>query len=156
MIAIRPVGPRDIEALAPLWDALNRDGRAADPRFQVKSDARAWFGWYAKSLWSTRDPFPGAFIALDGDKAVGFVAGTLAHPNPVLEPAASVVITDMYVAPEARRQGLGRRLVDAFIEAAMLAGYRGVEVGTLIKDTRAVAFWSAMGFDAMRVTLVRP
>lgn len=156
MIELRPATLQDLGALVVLWEALNRDGQAADPRYQPKQDARAAFGWYAKSIWTARDPFPGAFVAVDGEALVGFVAGTLVHPNPVLDPIASVVITDMYVAPEVRRTGIGRRLVEAFIDAAAKAGHPGVEVGTLVKDTRAVGFWRAMGFDDMRVTLVRP
>ena len=137
-----------------MWDALQDDGTASDPRYATAPGGRAAMKARWADLWVCRDPFPGCFVADDG-ALCGYVSGTLIPEHPILVATATVRIDNAYVAPRARRQGLGRRLVEAFIGAANRAGFRGVDVGTLVRDERAVAFWRGLGFDPMRITLTR-
>lgn len=153
-MVIRAAERRDVDGILELWEALQADGNAADPRYATAPGGRAAMKEAWADLWVCRDPFPGCFVADDG-AFCGFVSGTLIRQNPIVSPAATVRIDNAYVAPRVRRQGVGRRLVDAFVGATEAAGFHGVDVGTLIKDERAVAFWKGLGFDPMRITLVR-
>ena len=55
-------------------------------------------------------------------------------------------IRAFFVAPEAARQGVGRRLFDACISAAAEAGFESVE---LMSTLPGVPFYAALGCDAV-------
>ena len=61
----------------------------------------------------------------------------------------------LYVSETHRGRGLGRALVERFQQAATEAGYATLVMGTLVRDTRAVAFWQALGFEPWKVTMRR-
>jgi len=55
------------------------------------------------------------------------------------------------VAPELRRQGIGRKLYEAFIEAARAHGRSVVRLITAPINTGSIAFHEALGFELERV-----
>ncbi len=153
---VRPAERRDVDGIFAMWEALQSQGTASDPRYATATGARTtWLKAGFAEDCLRKVPFPGCLVADDG-ALCGFVTGTLTGPTYVLAPVAGARIDSLYVAPRVRRQGVGRRLVETFIAVAERAGVDGVDVGTLIKDERAVAFWKGLGFDPMRITLVRP
>ncbi|MCA9572657.1 MAG: GNAT family N-acetyltransferase [Myxococcales bacterium] len=86
------------------------------------------------------------------------VAFLSAHPRvalPVVDLPPSARIGDLYVADTHRRRGIGRALVEELVRVARHAGHPRVEVGTLVADARAVAFWRSVGFAEWQVTLAR-
>ncbi len=156
MIQVRPARSADLDGLVSLWQALADRGSEADPRWRVHDDAAAAMRAYFKTHWFGRFlPFPAGFVAADGDALVGFVAGTPSVPPAVIDQPPTARIGDLFVLPSHRRQGLARRLVEAFCSAATAGGYPHIEVGTLTHDARAVAFWRAMGFGDWMVLLRR-
>lgn len=52
----------------------------------------------------------------------------------------------LYVRPAYRKSGLGKRLVDAVIDAAQRAGYRELRLDTLASMTSAQALYGRLGF----------
>jgi ribosomal protein S18 acetylase RimI-like enzyme len=52
----------------------------------------------------------------------------------------------LYVRPAYRKFGLGKRLVDAVIDAARGAGYRELRLDTLASMTSAQALYRRLGF----------
>ena len=57
-----------------------------------------------------------------------------------------LLIEELYVIPELRRQGTGRALMEATLELARERGADGVEVVTGEDDTGARALYEAFGF----------
>jgi ribosomal protein S18 acetylase RimI-like enzyme len=57
------------------------------------------------------------------------------------------LLEDLYVAPEARRGGLGRALVAETIERARARGCGRIELDTAERNTAARALYESMGFD---------
>ena len=55
-------------------------------------------------------------------------------------------IKRMYVVPEARRQGLGRRLLEALEDAARELGYRAVRLDTGARQPHAQAMYERAGY----------
>lgn len=55
-------------------------------------------------------------------------------------------LNDMCVAPEARRSGAGRKLVEALKAWMKGRGTDRVYVSVFTKNSRALAFYKAMGF----------
>jgi ribosomal protein S18 acetylase RimI-like enzyme len=161
-VIVRPATKRDLDAVLDLWVALQVNGQAADPRYAPTKDARRIFkGWVEEQLL-VHEPFVRLWVAElpvaagvpPANRVVGMLGGLPMQVVPVLEQGRVARIGEIWVEPEHRRSGVGRKLVEAWCEGARSAGYSWLEVGTLVKDERAVAFWRAMGFDDMRVTLV--
>jgi ribosomal protein S18 acetylase RimI-like enzyme len=69
--------------------------------------------------------------------------GTAARPS---LPTAAAVLRHVAVVPDGRRGGVGRRLVDAFLEDAGRRGAGRARLTTLRDDAGAEQFWRALGW----------
>lgn len=85
-------------------------------------------------------PFGGLWIAVDHGQAVGCVA---------LRPLDQGVceIKRLYLRPEARGTGVGRRLVEIVLVHAAAQGHRRVCLDTLPSMTGAIALYRSLGFE---------
>lgn len=153
MIAPRPVTRADLGEAVRLLGALNARGERLEPRYRLRVDAPerlrelmrdAWFGTFL--------PFPTCWVVGD-EPLIGLISGTIMQDHPVLDRPHTVRIDNLFVVPEHRGQGHGRRLVEAFCRAAHRSGTPRIDVGTLSADAGALSFWRAIGFADLRVTL---
>jgi ribosomal protein S18 acetylase RimI-like enzyme len=117
------------------------------------SDTAAFEHWAARAWWpGTRARYP-----LDA-QAPGSADARLAAmaAAPVTSPRA---LTDRYPAhlhvdllPHVQGQGLGRRLLQAFLSSAHAAGASGVHLGVSTSNTRAIGFYGRLGFHLVERT----
>jgi ribosomal protein S18 acetylase RimI-like enzyme len=109
-----------------------------DPRFPNDLASKIKYEWgKALALGERGDR---CMVARQGKQVRGF----LGVVSPDSSPRISIVDL-IAVDPEVRSQGVGRLLVNALLRDAVSGGYR-VQVGTQAANTRAVAFYEALGF----------
>jgi len=83
-------------------------------------------------------------VLLAGDPPEGFA---LFRIRPSLwAKAGDAYLEELYVVPKRRRQGIGRALLEASIEAARKAGANHFELTTGETDTEARALYESRGF----------
>ena len=87
---------------------------------------------------------PGSFyhVAAHGDRLLG---GAGIFPSAGL-PADTCELVKMYLVPEARSIGLGRRMIADGLERARALGYRHVYIETMPELSRAVEVYRRFGF----------
>ncbi len=88
-----------------------------------------WRAWLSDRAW---------FAGFDGDAAVALVCGWPAQPEWLL--------FSMWVAPEARGNGLAARLVNEVRAAAVFAGARSVALHVFEDNGRARRIYERLGF----------
>ena len=62
----------------------------------------------------------------------------------------------LYVVPEGRGSGLGRKLVDAVVKEAERIGYREMRLDTLPSMTGAIALYRKLGFEPIEPYYATP
>jgi RimJ/RimL family protein N-acetyltransferase len=141
-IRIRPADPADAEQLARLADAVS-----AAPEGWLISVAGEWRSAgderrYLKAL--RRYPHAAVFVAEQED---GHLVGRLSvgrDPHPA---SAHVADVGLMVAIEARRQGVGRALLEAAVDWARGAGVRKLELHVFPWNEAAIALYESFGFE---------
>ena len=154
--SIRPACKSDLDAILKLWSSLTDEGHAADSRYRmtdgVLDDLRHHIAndWFRPVL-----PFPYVWVAETSSEIVGFLTGEVKRPHPLLVTEPTARVNDLFVAPKARRRGLGKILVHSFFQQASDAGFTRHSVHTLAQDARAVSFWRSLGFTELFTELTR-
>jgi GNAT superfamily N-acetyltransferase len=149
---VRRATKRDAAQVAPLWRALLDEQAAADARLAVADDALdRWHNDFP--LWLD-DGTRLVLVATDADAAgeedaagdapvVGFAMAHRTAPAPIYAPASEVFLDELYVAPDARRRGLGTQLVAAVRAWADDLAADRLRLRVLTANAAGQAFWEA-------------
>lgn len=102
---------------------------------------------WRRSIEKTLGKLAAVFVALEDGKAVGFVHGVLRVGPSYLGGHRLGVVTHIYIEPEARAQGVSKRLVSRleawFQEKEVFAS----ELHAIWANEDAVDFWEYMGYE---------
>ncbi len=143
---IRSAATDDFEAVARLYAQLNPDDPpVAGPAFiEVFEEILA------------RDGFDLLLLELDGEVLGSTYLNLI--PNLSRGGRTYAVIENVVIAEHRRREGLGRRLMDATLERAWAAGCYKAMLQTGSRNPNTHAFYRACGFsdDAKTAYLARP
>jgi len=137
-LTVRRILPEDADILRDLRLAAlsdEPDAFGSDYEFEM---AFADEVWRSRALDSSAGDRAATFIARDGDAPVGLVTGL--RTNDVVD------LVSMWTGRAFRRQGLGRRLVDAVVEWAASVGARRVELWVMSGNDAAQRLYEATGF----------
>src|SRR6266511_170777 len=130
-IVVRTVGQRDLRALACLWRSMRlEEAGSRDP--ETGADLSPF---YALADRRSREPATILLIAYRGEGAVGFYCGRVQG-----RVGRGV---DLYVRAEARRRGVGRRLVEVALAEYRARGADHI-VGALRGDEGSHGFWASV------------
>ena len=142
-ITIRRGKSRDMAFVTELWRKLAGEMSGLDERVAVRADAEIlWAKWAGARL---RDEYSCVLVVEVGGEVVGYLLGHIDEAQPIYERRRHALISDLYVAPEHRRKGIGTKLVE---EA--FAFFRGkeidhVRVNVLKANAPGRAFWAKHG-----------
>lgn len=92
------------------------------------------------------DDHQAAYIAFDGDRAIGFVELSLRNFVDGCLTSPVGYIEGLYVEREARGRGAGRGLVERGLEWCRRRGCTEFATDSLLEDTDAQSFHKRMGF----------
>jgi L-amino acid N-acyltransferase YncA len=98
--------------------------------------------------WNEGHRPDGRFVAVDGDRVLGWVALSPFSGRHVYR---GVAWLSVYVAPDAQGRGIGRTLVDAAVEAADEAGIWTLMLGILPENGASLALHRRVGFRRIGV-----
>jgi phosphinothricin acetyltransferase len=102
-----------------------------------ETEVPAWSAFTAARLPEHR------FVALDGDRVLGWVACSAVSSRPVY---AGVVEDSVYVRGDARGRGVGRELLRTVIASTEAAGVWTIKAGLFPENTPSMALHVSCGF----------
>lgn len=137
---------RSVRADEPGWDAQVQLFAAYRVHYGQVHQPRECERWLREQLDAGRFHCYLARNASDA-RAVGMA-------NVVVSPASIALslywqLRDLYVAPDHRRGGVGRALVDAVVADARAAGAARVSLQTELGNDRAVSLYRSAGFEVV-------
>lgn len=146
--ALIPARTGDLAAIAPLMAIFNHEeGIAWRPEAMLPALERL-----------LRDPSLGVVLlarAGHGGALRGYAIATFGYDVEFAGPDAFV--TELFVAPEARRTGLGRRLLEGMLAALAERGVRAAHLVVRPENTPARGLYDELGFrEIPRLLMTRP
>lgn len=141
---LRRAGTRDVECVARLWIALTEHHARSDPYYALLPGAVPEIERLL--LASLRDADTAVWLAEEDGTAVGLCSVRIDVAPPIHEEVERAEVTDLWVAPESRRQGLGRELVETALAWAREREVERVEIRVATGNSEGQAFWRALGF----------
>jgi GNAT superfamily N-acetyltransferase len=133
-IRIRSMTAADAPAVARLASAMAHSLADPDPKLDPRQLVANGF---------TDDPWFEALVAEHDGAVIGFVMACRRYEAHMAR--RSLWIADLYVADEARRLGAGRALMDAIAMRAAQLGCERLAWDLWTKNTKARAFYEALG-----------
>jgi GNAT superfamily N-acetyltransferase len=141
MITLRPATTNDLPTLVAMRNDLNALERAGCPHAAIQPLTLEEFA----AVWGPTLGSPThcwRVVEADG-RPIGFGMIYLLFPQ---TRAPGAFLQWAYLAPEFRRQGTGRLLLDHLLEWARSQGARRVELQYIDGNQIAEQFWTRMGF----------
>ena len=140
---IRRVRSDEALALKAVRLAALRDSPFAFGSSHASESERPDDEWAARAAAGAQGVDRVTFLALLNDQAVGLVGGFRPDAGGVV-----VELVSMWTAPEARRTGVARALVEAVLDWARSVSAASVDLWVTRGNAPAERFYDAMGFRA--------
>lgn len=150
MITVVEAEPSQIDALIELEAALfvedaGRHDPYSDPSWPHR-EGREDF----EDLIASPDGI--LLAACRGSDVVGLLAGYATKSSPTRQPVEYAVLRTMYVAEDARRQGVAAMLTERFLDWARVRGCAEAHVDHYAANTAAGALYERCGFEERSVS----
>lgn len=149
---VAPATVDDVDDVTDLWVALAEDQRSHGSTLLAESNRAAVREWVARSVVTGE-----LLVARDGDSGgdpIGFVGFSLDREGYERDRVRGTV-SNLFVVPERRGEGVGADLLDAAERALAAEGAETVALEALADNDRARAFYATHGYDVHRVELTK-
>ena len=147
-IVLRRAELRDLGDILLLWEEMMRFHAALDPRLEVGSEGASYMRQVFREWLGSEDCR--VLVAEAEGQIVGYIVGRVADNPPVFRLRTYGHISDICVAPQWRRQGVGRHLYQALQEWFKEQALSVVQLNVAHYNSTSLAFWRAMGFEDYR------
>jgi len=143
-VTVRPVSRQDTDALLELWKDFMKDPSSLDrPIPTHEENAKRWREFIDKLI----DEDPRQIQVAEQD---GILVGYLVCQRTVTTPLDIgykwSYISDIYVKPTHRRQGIGRRLLRTALEYLKSVGRESIRLSVWYRNERAIKLYKELGF----------
>lgn len=163
-IEIRAARPGDALGLADAWGAFGRDYAALDPGQFVVPDAEGLASWFEARLGRELGDDATWLVAERDDRVIGFVQAQIWRPaedadrqlmREMTEPILK--IDSLMVLEEARRSGLGERLMRTVERWGQERGATRAVVIASVASAPAIAFYEErMEYERRTIRFSKP
>lgn len=142
MAAYRGARIQDLDSLTPLVEAYARE-RAT----YLNQKLRDNFMEHARNSLTQVLEHPAAFVCVaeEDGAAVGYAAGLIQEPPPLFADEPFVFISDLYVQPAARGQGIGTALVERVRGWGLMRGMARCSMVVPLENPAAVKIAGKVG-----------
>lgn len=153
-IEYRQGKPSDLKALLPLVEAFAREQQA---QIQVNVLTENFLE-YARSGTAQALDHPAACVMVaeetggEGPRVVGYAVGMAQEPPAVFEPEMFTFVSDLFVLPELRRQGIGTALLERVRGWGWVKGIYRLSVA-LNTGSPAQGIYERLGFKPIQTML---
>jgi ribosomal protein S18 acetylase RimI-like enzyme len=153
-LVIRRAEQRDLAQVAPLAGELVRMHHETDPaRFLMIERVEEGYAWWLGREIARAEAV--VLVAARGAAIVGYAYGALEGRDFNLLLDAHGAVHDIFVAAEARRHGVGRRLVEALVSALEALGAPRIVLSTMVGNAAAQRVFRACGFRPTMMEMTR-
>ena len=144
MIQITQLRKEHLPGLIQVWKEFMDFHAAIHPHFRRGKMGHVAFRKHLLDIMNT----PGAtiFVALDGKRVVGYTLLEVRQPPPVYNLPISGILSDMAVASEYRRRGIGEKMLAKALEWFRSKGVHWVELSVVTDNIIGNSFWNKQGF----------
>ncbi len=150
---VRRASRRDRDRLVELWLGLQAHHAPLDSHYRVEPGSEAEWRRLVEGLLRRSDA--AVFVWEQEGELLGFCTAQVETAPPVLVERSRAEITDLMVEPRARRQGIGRALVEASARWIRKRGVDRTTVRVAAHNLEAQAFWRDLGFSDFMDVLQR-
>jgi ribosomal protein S18 acetylase RimI-like enzyme len=142
-VTIRRATKKDRDVVRELWEEF--EAELGGPAYLQETWDEAWTD-LSQTIASGL-----ALLAEEDGQPIGFLFCILGDRG-----RKTAHVTDLYVRPQARNQGLGRALLTEVLEPAREAGLDHVSLEVLLRNGQARRLYERLGFAAVDVFMVAP
>ncbi|TPL77695.1 GNAT family N-acetyltransferase [Mesorhizobium sp. B2-3-15] len=138
-IAIRPTTPADLDAITEIYADAVANGTAS---YELEPPSRTEMGTRFAALAAGGFPY---LVAEKAGAVLGYAYAGAFRPRPAYR---FIVEDSVYVAPDAKGQGVGLKLMQSLVAAVEAAGFRQIVavIGDGRADSASVRLHEKLGF----------
>jgi ribosomal protein S18 acetylase RimI-like enzyme len=155
-ITIHRMLATDVEPVADLWLALIGEHAACDGRYftTYRRNHKRKIQFLEATL---RDPLEEVWLARVDSELVGYCSVYVSYVTGMYNSHIEATLGDIYVAPEHRSSGIGKRLLDQAMQWAQIMEANTLRLNVHSANSQAIAYYLKQGFEekfkVMTITL---
>lgn len=95
------------------------------------------------------------FVAFESDEPIGIITGRIHGTLPIRVLRRQGCMSDLFVTPEHRKQGLATRLIEELLDWFRAKGVQDIRLGVHSGNEAALKLLGAMGFREYAIEMAR-